>query len=224
MSVVVRTGVLRLRYLACKAVLFDLDGVLVDSRAVVERTWLRWTEHHGLTIPDIVARAHGRRSADTLRELVPEDAITREVSRLEQMELSDTDGLVVVPGAREAFSALTDDVRAIVTSGAGELARMRLLFAELPVPRILIAAEDVRVGKPSPEGYALAASRLGHDPRTCVVIEDTAAGISAGRAAGCKVIGVSTTFPPEALAGADRVIHTLADIRIAVTGAGIIIE
>ena len=210
--------------LVCQSVLFDLDGVLVDSRAVVERTWMRWTERRGLTIPDIVARSHGRRSADTLRELVPEDEIAREVAWLEQLELSDTEGLMVLPGAHEALSALPDDARAIVTSGGRELASMRLRFVQLPVPLILVAAEDVRVGKPSPEGYTLAAGRLGHDPRECVVIEDTAAGMSAGRAAGCKVIGLSTTFPPEALVAADRIAGTLADVRIAVTEAGIMIE
>lgn len=215
---------LRLHPLECKAVLFDLDGVLVDSRAVVERTWRRWTERHGLTIPVIVARAHGRRSTDTLRELMPEDAIAAEVAWLEHVELSDTDGLVVLPGARETLAAVPDEARAIVTSGGRELALMRLRFAQLPVPSVLIAAQDVQVGKPSPEGYALAASRLGQDPGECVVIEDTAAGISAGRAAGCKVIGVSTTFPREALLAADRVIRTLADIRIVVGEAGITIE
>lgn len=204
--------------------LFDLDGVLVDSRAVVERTWKRWTERQGLTIPDIVARSHGRRSTDTLRDLIPEDAVAGEVAWLEQLELSDTEGLVVLPGAHEALAALPDEGRAIVTSGGRELALMRLRFARLPVPAILIAAEDVRVGKPSPEGYALAASRLGHHPCDCVVIEDTAAGIGAGREAGCTVIGVSTTFPPEALAAADQLIRTLADVRIAVTSAGIAIE
>lgn len=171
-----------------------------------------------------MARSHGRRSADTLRELVPEDEIAREVAWLEQLELSDTEGLMVLPGAHEALSALPDDARAIVTSGGRELASMRLRFVQLPVPLILVAAEDVRVGKPSPEGYTLAAGRLGHDPRECVVIEDTAAGISAGRAAGCKVIGLSTTFPPEALVAADRIAGTLADVRIAVTEAGIMIE
>lgn len=215
---------LRLHRLECKAVLFDLDGVLVDSRAVVERTWNRWTERQGLAIPDIVARSHGRRSTDTLRELVPEDAIAGEVAWLERVELSDTEGLAVLPGAHEALAVLPDEARAIVTSGGRELAMMRLRFARLPVPAILVAAEDVRAGKPSPEGYALAASRLGHDPRECVVIEDTAAGISAGHAAGCTVIGVSTTFPPEALVAADRIAGTLADVRIAVTEAGIMIE
>jgi mannitol-1-/sugar-/sorbitol-6-phosphatase len=217
-------GVLRLRYLGCRAVLFDLDGVLVDSRAVVERTWQRWTARHGLTIPDIVARSHGRRSVDTLRELVPEGAIDGEGAWLEATELSDTEGLLALPGAHDALHALDDRHRAIVTSGGRELAKMRLRFTGLPLPAVLVAAEDVRIGKPSPEGYAQAAARLGFHPGDCVVIEDTAAGISAGRAAGAAVIGVSTTFPPESLAAADRVIGTLADIRISTNDAGIVIE
>ena len=204
--------------------LFDLDGVLVDSRAVVERTWQRWTARHGLAIPDIVARSHGRRSVDTLREIVPDDAIAGEVAWLEATELSDTEGLVMLPGAYDALNALDDGRRAIVTSGGRELALMRLRFAGLPVPAVLVAAEDVRFGKPSPEGYALAAARLGFHPGDCVVIEDTAAGISAGRTAGATVIGVSTTFPREALAAADRVIGTLADIHISTNATGIVIE
>jgi mannitol-1-/sugar-/sorbitol-6-phosphatase len=216
--------VLRLRQLSFRAVLFDLDGVLVDSRAVVERTWQRWTARHGLAIPDIVARSHGRRSVDTLRELVPDDAIEGEVAWLEATELSDTEGLVVLPGAHDALYALDDGRRAIVTSGGRELALMRLRFTGLPVPAVLVAAEDVRFGKPSPEGYALAAAQLGFHPGDCVVIEDTAAGISAGRTAGATVIGVSTTFPREALAAADRVIGTLADIHISTNDTGIVIE
>lgn len=193
--------------------LFDLDGVLVDSQAVVERTWLRWAERRGLSIPDIVQRSHGRRSIDTLRDLAPQFPAGDEVAWLEATELSDTEGLVALPGATDALAGLPDDRRAIVTSGGRALARMRLQFTTLPIPSVLVAAEDVSSGKPSPEGYLQAAARLGVDPVHCIVIEDTPAGIQAGRAAGAKVIGVSTTFPYDALGEADLIVRSLADLK-----------
>ena len=194
--------------------LFDLDGVLVDSRAVVERTWLKWIARHGLVIPDIVRRSHGRRSVDTLRELAPALPIDAEVAWLEATELADSEGLVALPGALEAFGGLPDNRCAIVTSGGRALARMRLRATGFPEPTLVVAAEDVRAGKPSPEGYELAAARLGVDPHECVVIEDTPAGISAGRAAGAKVLALATTFPASALVDADMIVPSLASIRI----------
>ena len=211
-------------FLRCQGVLFDLDGVLVDSRAVVERTWLKWIARHGLVIPDIVRRSHGRRSIDTLRELAPALPLDAEVAWLEATELSDTEGLVALPGALEAFGGLPDHRCAIVTSGGRALARMRLGATGFPDRKVLIAAEDVRVGKPSPEGYELAAARLGLDPRDCVVIEDTPAGISAGRAAGAMTVALTTTFPASALVDADTIVPSLASLRITQGHDGIEIE
>jgi sugar-phosphatase len=195
-------------------VLFDLDGVLVDSRTVVERTWHRWTERRGLSIPDIVPRSHGRRSEDTLRELAPQFPVDEEVAWLEAAELSDTEGLVSLPGAHDALVGLPDDRRAIVTSGGRALAHMRLRFTKLAIPSVLVAAEDVTAGKPSPEGYLMAATRLGVDPSQCIVVEDTPAGIKAGRAAGATVIAVATTFPTRELMEADLIVQSLAELTI----------
>jgi len=194
--------------------------VLVDSRAVVERTWLRWTERHGLSIPDIVKRSHGRRSVDTLRDIAPQFPAEAEVAWLEATELADTEGLVALPGALDSLNAIPDSRRAIVTSGGRELALMRLRYTGLPVPETLVAAEDVRVGKPSPEGYAQAAARLGREPSHCLVIEDTPAGIKAGRAAGASVIAVATTFPADALAEADLVVSSLSTIQFRFVDGG----
>ena len=207
--------------LRCQGVLFDLDGVLVDSAAVVERTWRKWTARHGLVIPDIVRRSHGRRSIDTLRDLAPALPLDAEVEWLEATELSDMEGLVALPGALEAFGSLPGNRRAIVTSGGRALALMRLGATGFPTPEVLVAAENVGVGKPSPEGYELAAARLGIDPHECVVIEDTPAGISAGRAAGARTVALTTTLPASALADADMIVPSLASIRIAQHDHGI---
>ena len=129
-------------------------------------------------------------------------------------ELTDTDGLIALPGALDAFVAVADNGRAVVTSGGRELARLRLRHTGLPVPEVLVAAEDVRVGKPSPEGYELAAARLGIEISRSLIIEDTRAGIRAGRAAGATVLAVATTFPADALAEADMVVASLAAVQL----------
>jgi sugar-phosphatase len=151
---------------------------------------------------------------DTLRDVAPHLSLEDEVAWLEAAELAETEGLLVLPGARDALDGVADNRRAVVTSGGRELALMRLRHTGLPVPGVLVAAEDVRVGKPSPEGYLLAAARLGIEPSRCLVIEDTPAGIKAGRAAGARVLAVATTFPPDALADADRVVASLTAVRI----------
>jgi sugar-phosphatase len=210
--------------LTCDAVLFDLDGVLVDSSAVVERTWHRWAALRGVNDPDLVRRAHGRRSIETVREVAPNLDSDQEVRWLATAETADFDGVVALPGATAALSAVSDAQRAIVTSGGRELARQRLLHVGLSIPAILIAAEDVRVGKPSPEGFLAGALKLGAEPTRCIVIEDTPAGIQAGRAAGSRVVALTTTFPESALHGADVVVASLADLRIRETTSGVEVE
>jgi mannitol-1-/sugar-/sorbitol-6-phosphatase len=200
--------------LSCDAILFDLDGVLVDSSEVVQRTWNRWAALRGVHEPDLVQRAHGRRSVETVRAVAPHLDAAREVEWLATVELADLEGIVALPGASSVFQTVTDSQRAIVTSGGRELARRRLERVRLPVPNVLIAAEDVSEGKPSPEGYLQGALRLGRSPSRCVVIEDTPAGVQAGRAAGATVLALSTTFPKEALGGADVVVDSLASVQL----------
>ena len=198
----------------CGAILFDLDGVLVDSGPVVERTWRRWAALRGLHVPDLVRRAHGRRSIETVRDVAPHLDADEEVRWLADAELSDLDGVGALPGASSLLATLRDGEWAVVTSGGSELARRRLSHTGLPMPRILVAAEDIPVGKPAPDGYLLAARQLAREPSDCVVIEDTPAGIQAGRAAGAYVVALTTTFPKVLLTGADAVISTLARLRI----------
>lgn len=210
--------------LTCDAVLFDLDGVLVDSRAVVERTWRRWAALRGIREPDLVRRAHGRRSIETVREVAPGLDSEQEVRWLAAAELADFDGVVALPGAAGALAAIRDTQRAIVTSGGRQLARRRLLHVGLPVPGILVAAEDVREGKPSPEGFLAGALKLGVESSRCIVIEDTPAGIQAGRAAGSRIVALTTTFPESALHDADVVVTSLADLRIRELTKGVELE
>lgn len=200
--------------LECQAVLFDVDGVLVDSRAVVERIWTLWARRHGIDPDGIVARAHGRRTIETIRSLAPQLDAEAEKAWLESAELQDTADLAALPGAADALNALPDSRRALVTSGGHALALTRMKATGLAIPAVLVTAEDVDTGKPAPDCYLLAARRLGFEPGQCVVVEDTPAGIAAGRSAGASVIALATTFPRAALTGAALTVGTLRDIRI----------
>jgi len=200
--------------LRCKAFLFDLDGVLVDSRFVVERTWRRWAERHQLDPSPLLQIAHGRRARDTLRMVVPSLATDEEVAWLDATELADREGLSVVSGAKELLTALPRGRWAIVTSCGRDLARLRLGSAGLPMPDVMIVAEEAKHGKPAPDGYLLGASRLGYKPDDCMVFEDAPAGIAAARAAGTRVVGLTTTHPAGDLPGVDATIPDLRGIDI----------
>ncbi len=201
----------------CRAILFDLDGVLVDSTACVERHWRLWSERHGLNAEYVLANAHGRRTIDTIRTIAPHLAVEAEANRLEQEEALDTDGVVAMPGAKALLAALQGVPWAVVTSGSYLMATTRLHITGLPMPLVLITADDVRQGKPFPEGYLQAAHLLDINPRDCLVIEDAPAGIQAGRAAQATVIGVATTYPPAALREASLCIPALLDITATVS-------
>ena len=191
-----------------------MDGVLVDSRAVIERTWRRWAARHGIEAGLLLQSAHGQRTQETLEAVVPHLAHPEELAWLEAAELADEEGLKAVPGAARLLNNLSGIPWAVVTSAGPELARRRLLSAGLPVPPVLVCSTDVSRGKPAPEGYLLAASRLVVDPVEAVVLEDAPAGVAAGRAAGCAVVGVATTYRPEELDGASVVVADLTSVTI----------
>jgi len=199
----------------CRAFLFDMDGVLVDSRAVVERTWQRWAaERHPIDLAKLLHVAHGRKARDTLKIMAPSLATDEEVAWLDATELADVEGLSVLGGARELVSALPRDRWAIVTSCGRDLARLRLRAAGVPEPDVLVVAEEVKRGKPAPDGYRLGADRLGFAPRDCIVFEDAPAGVAAGKAAGAVVIGLTTNYAAEDLREADATIGDLRSIQV----------
>jgi sugar-phosphatase len=185
-----------------RAILFDMDGTLVDSSACVEYMWGTWGERHGIALADILAISHGRMTKDTIREIAPHLDAEAEAAALDAAAVTRGDGIVALAGARELVATLRPEEWAVATSAPRALAEARLRFAGLPLPEVLVANEDVRAGKPDPDGFLKAAARLGVDPRDCTVIEDTPAGVLAARAAGMPVLAVGTTFPESELLGA----------------------
>jgi len=206
-------------YLKCDAVLFDLDGVLITSSSCITRHWKDWADRHDLDLNQIMLVAHGLRSGDTMRLVAPHMDIEAEERQYMAMEETDHAGVTAIEGARQVLAAIPEDRWAIVTSGSNRLARGRLAYVGLPAPRVLVTAEDVKEGKPSPEPYLLGARRLGVAAEACVVIEDAPAGIQAGKGAGMRVIGVAATHTRLALleAGADIVIERLGDLNVFAT-------
>jgi mannitol-1-/sugar-/sorbitol-6-phosphatase len=209
---------------ATRAVLFDLDGVLVDSTAVVEDVWRRWARERGLEIEDLIPRSHGRRIADMLAELLPGTSVAQEHARLQELELSTLEGLIEIAGARAFLESFRTTPWAIVTSGARMVAQARLRKAGLPIPRTLVSAEDVLLGKPDPEPFLRALARLDIHAADSVVFEDAPAGIEAAKRAGSRVIAITTTHPAEALLAADAIITDLRSVRLDESGNQPLIE
>lgn len=200
--------------LECDAVLFDLDGVLVDSAVCVERHWRRWAAEHHLDGDEIMRVAHGRPTVETIRLVAPHLSTEEEAARLDAGEAFDTDGVMAIDGAARLVRSLPPDGWAIATSGTRDTAMTRLRHTGLPVPSVLITADDVKRGKPNPEAYLLAAAKLDVRPERCVVVEDAPAGVSAAHAAGMRVIAVATTHSEIELGEADIRAERLVDIRI----------
>jgi mannitol-1-/sugar-/sorbitol-6-phosphatase len=196
----------------CGAILFDLDGVLMDSRVAVERAWERWAAGHGIDPLVVLAEAHGRRTIDTIRAIAPLLDIEAEARLLEVAESVDFDGVTTLPGAAALLEALPAGSWTVVTSGTRALATGRLAHGGLPIPEQLITADDVERGKPDPQPYLAGAAALGIDSADCLVIEDAPAGIEAGKAAGMTVIALVTTFEASALVAADYVVGSLSDV------------
>ncbi len=204
---------------SCDAILFDLDGVLIDSSSCITRHWQEWANQHGLDIHQIMRIAHGMRTIETIRAVAPHLDVEEETRRFTSHEIADTNGVVTIAGAAQALAALPPNAWALVTSGSRELVLARLARAGLPVPGVLVSGDDVRQGKPSPEPYLAGARKLGVTPAQCIVIEDAPAGVESGKKAGMRVVGIAATHPRQALRekGADIVVDALTDLRISVT-------
>lgn len=205
---------------SCSAILFDLDGVLVDSTRQVDREWREWAARKGVDADAIMAIAHGVRSVEVIRRVAPHMNAEAEAAAIENHEAKDQSGVVVMPGALELVRSIPDGRWGVVTSGSRLLAQNRLRYCGLPVPEVLISSDDVKNGKPDPEPYLKGAVRLGLAPAECIVIEDAPAGIQSGRAAGMTVIGMASTYAPAKLVEANAVVQKLAAIQISANGTG----
>lgn len=201
------------RIFSCAAILFDLDGVLVDSTASVARVWEHWAKQHNVSVDEAIRVAHGRRTLETIRILAPHLDAEAETLRLEAREADDPGAMQRVNGALELLSSLPADRWAVVTSGTRYLATRRLQHNGLPAPAVFVTADEVTRGKPHPEPYLKGAELLGVPPRQCLVFEDAPAGIEAARAAGMSAVALCTTYPAADLAHADAVIRDLSQVR-----------
>ena len=200
----------------CSALLFDLDGVLIDSTPAVARVWSRWAVEHGFDPQEVVMKAHGRPSLTTVRELLPNADHQAENREVERREIEDVEGVVPLPGAVELLASLPKDRWTVVTSCTRRLAEVRLRAAGLPIPPQMVTSTDITNGKPHPEPFLKGAAALGFPAEECVVFEDAPAGIQAGKAAGARVIAFTTTVPAEVArkAGASWVTRNCAGVRL----------
>lgn len=208
----------------CSAILFDLDGVLVDSTPSVARQWSIWALKHNIDPEKAVHIAHGRRTVESVRLLAPQLDAEAETRMIEENEVNDNEGVVVMAGAAELLKSIPLDRWCVVTSGTRRLATSRLKVGNLPVPEVFVTADDVMNGKPHPEPYLKGAKALGMNPGECLVIEDAPSGIGAAHAAGMKVIAVASTYPMEELKEADAIARLLSQIRVHSTGDNLAVE
>lgn len=202
-----------------EAVLFDMDGTLINSTPVVERCWLQWAREFGVD-PIRLRGIHGVPAASVISQMLPEPVRGRALARITELEENDTDGIIVLPGALQALSSLPAGRAAIATSCTDGLARVRIGATGLPVPQVLVTVEQTPVGKPAPEPYLLAAEKLGVAPQRCLVVEDATSGVQAGRAAGCATLAVLTHLVPGS-SGADAEVPDLSAVRFAVRPDGV---
>jgi mannitol-1-/sugar-/sorbitol-6-phosphatase len=203
--------------LHCKAILFDMDGTLVDSSAVIDRAWKWWTARHSIELAPIMAVQQGRPNRDVLQEFASHLDIDKEAELFLKFEEEDLQDLAAIPGANEAVREAQGGRWGIVTSANRTLAELRLKATGFAIPETFISAENIRRGKPDPECYLLGAAALEVEPRDCVVFEDAIAGVQAAKAAGMKVVGVMTNLTEADLAAHIHV-PDFRSVRIRVDG------
>ncbi|RDG38521.1 HAD family hydrolase [Streptomyces corynorhini] len=204
-----------------EALLFDNDGTLVSSLASVTRCWTRWAQEYGITAEEFArVGLHGRPAAEIAADLLPADRVDEAVARIEQLEVDDVaGGVVLLPGTAELLAALPAERWAVVTSATRRLAEARLGAVGLR-PKTMVVADDITRGKPDPEPYLLGAARLGVDPARCVVFEDAPAGLESARAAGMRTVALTTTHDRSEL-DADLVVPDLSALSVQVTAGGV---
>ncbi|BCL30952.1 HAD family hydrolase [Streptomyces aurantiacus] len=200
--------------LTARALLLDMDGTLVNSDAVVERVWRRWADRHGLDGDEVMKVVHGRQGYASMAVLLPSRPMEQNYAdnaRMLAEETADMDGVVAIEGAAEFLASLQGVPHALVTSADVALCAARMGAAGLSLPERRITAESVGASKPDPEGFLKGAAELGVAPEDCVVFEDSGAGISAGRSAGMRVVGVG---PRAGFHRPDAVVRDLRKVRV----------
>ncbi|MGY4976188.1 HAD-IA family hydrolase [Streptomyces sp. 900105755] len=208
--------------LTARALLLDMDGTLVNSDAVVERIWRRWSERHGLDGDEVMKVVHGRQGHASMAVLLPDRPMKQNLAdnaRMLAEETADVEGVVEVPGAAAFLASLQGLPHALVTSADVALSTVRMAAAGLPLPAVRVTAESVGASKPDPEGFLKGAAELGVAPADCVVFEDSGAGIAAGRAAGMRVVGVGARA---GVHGPDAVVRDLTQVCVEATADGTI--
>ncbi|MFC4051420.1 HAD-IA family hydrolase [Actinomadura syzygii] len=205
--------------LSCAAVLFDVDGTLVDSTPLIERAAREWGAEYGIDPDEFLSDAHGRRTGDRVADFLPADQVADATARLEELEAKGSEGITALPGAVDLLANMNGLPHAFVTSMDRAQLKVRAGVAGVPLPQVVVTAEDVPAGKPDPSGYLQAARHLGVDPSSCLVIEDAPAGIAAGRAAGATVVAVLTSHPREVLTAAHHMVDDLT--RVTATPSGL---
>jgi len=203
----------------CSAILFDLDGVLLDSTRVVAAQYRRWATENGLDPDEVMKAAHGVRTIEVIQRVAPHLDAVAETQKIEKREAA-ADEVVRMPGAIELLRSIPKGRWCVVTSGTRFLAVTRMRKFGVPVPEIMVTADDVKNGKPDPEPYLKGAELLRVKPAECVVVEDAPAGIQAARAAGMKVVSLPSTYPQEELYEADAIVSGLSNIKLSLDGAG----
>jgi mannitol-1-/sugar-/sorbitol-6-phosphatase len=187
--------------LRCKAILFDMDGTIVDSTQVVERSWGWWAARHNLPLKEVLSFSHGRPTIATLEHFLPGQDHSEELEELSHFEETQIEGILAVPGAKDVLHSLQtlNHPWAVVTSAWRKLAETRIVAAGLPLPTVIVPFDEIQNGKPDPEGFLRAAAELGVAPKECIVFEDTRPGIDAGLRAGMQVVGLLTTCSSQQL-------------------------
>ena len=176
------------------AFLFDMDGTILNSIAAAERIWGAWAVRHGLELASFLPTMHGSRAVDTITRLgLPGINPEVEALKITDAEINDVEGIVEIPGATDFLKSLPPTKWAVVTSAPKDLALRRMKAAGIPVPAVLVTADDVAAGKPNPDCYLLAARKLEVDVSSCLIFEDAPVGIAAGEAAGATVLVVAAT-------------------------------
>lgn len=209
---------------ACSGLIFDLDGVLINSDPVSERHWRDWAKRNDVSFDHILSIHHGRPAAQTISIVAPHLDADKEAEYFENHLTEDVDGLLVFAGAAALLGLIPPHRWAIATSAPGRMATARLAHLGLPIPPVLVSANDVAVGKPDPEPYLIAAERLGLPATQCAVVEDAPAGITSAKTAGAHVIAVATSHGRDALREAHAIVDELIEIDARVTAKEILLS